>query len=257
MFRVISANVNGIRSAVKKGFLDYINKTLPDVVCIQETKANPIDLDEKIKNLDGYTSFWSSAEKKGYSGVAMFAKKQPLKVISSTGNNFFDKEGRYLRIDYNQLSIISVYFPSGTSSYDRQLVKYQFLDLFYEVLNSFKSEKRDFIICGDWNIAHQNIDLKNWKGNQKNSGFLPQERDWLSKVLNSGWVDIFRTINPSIPGYTWWSNRRQAYAKDVGWRIDYQVTNKGFENKVLNTLVYKEIKFSDHAPLMIDYDFNI
>lgn len=221
---------------------------------MQEIKVNEQDLDDKIKNLAGYKSFYCSAEKKGYSGVAIYTKKNPLNIVSSIGNDFFDKEGRYLRVDYDNLSIISVYFPSGTSSENRQMIKYKFLDLFYELLNSFKSEKRNFILCGDWNIAHQNIDLYNWKGNQKSSGFLPQERQWLSKVLNSGWVDIFRFHNPSTPGYTWWSYRGQAYAKDVGWRIDYHITNQELESRVLNTLVYKETKFSDHAPLMIDYN---
>lgn len=256
MLTIISANVNGIRSAYQKGFEDYIAASGADIVCVQELKAQEADLSSNMQRPHGMYGVWHCAEKRGYSGVAIYSKQQPDRTQIGMGIEAFDREGRFVRADFGQLSVISLYLPSGTSAPERQDFKYQFLDAFYPMLQSLKSEGRDVVVCGDWNIAHQNIDLKNWKGNQKNSGFLPEERAWLSKVIQElGWVDIWRTLYPEIAGYTWWSNRGQAYSKDVGWRIDYQMVTPELAQKAISASVYKEQKFSDHAPLVVSYDY--
>ena len=256
MLTIISANVNGIRSAYQKGFEDYIAASGADIVCVQELKAQEADLSSNMQRPHGMYGVWHCAEKRGYSGVAIYSKQQPDRTQIGMGIEAFDREGRFVRADFGQLSVISLYLPSGTSAPERQDFKYQFLDAFYPMLQSLKAEGRDIVICGDWNIAHQNIDLKNWKGNQKNSGFLPEERAWLSKVIQElGWVDIWRTLYPEIAGYTWWSNRGQAYSKDVGWRIDYQMVTPELAQKAISASVYKEQKFSDHAPLVVSYDY--
>lgn len=256
MLTIISANVNGIRSAYQKGFEDYIAASGADIVCVQELKAQEADLSSNMQRPHGMYGVWHCAEKRGYSGVAIYSKQQPDRTQVGMGIEAFDREGRFVRADFGQLSVISLYLPSGTSAPERQDFKYQFLDAFYPMLQSLKAEGRDVVVCGDWNIAHQNIDLKNWKGNQKNSGFLPEERAWLSKVIQElGWVDIWRTLYPEIAGYTWWSNRGQAYSKDVGWRIDYQMVTPELAQKAISASVYKEQKFSDHAPLVVSYDY--
>lgn len=256
MLTIISANVNGIRSAYQKGFEDYIAASGADIVCVQELKAQEADLSSNMQRPHGMYGVWHCAEKRGYSGVAIYSKQQPDRTQIGMGIEAFDREGRFVRADFSQLSVISLYLPSGTSAPERQDFKYQFLDAFYPMLQSLKAEGRDVVVCGDWNIAHQNIDLKNWKGNQKNSGFLPEERAWLSKVIQElGWVDIWRTLYPEIAGYTWWSNRGQAYSKDVGWRIDYQMVTPELAQKAISASVYKEQKFSDHAPLVVSYDY--
>ncbi len=256
MLTIISANVNGIRSAYQKGFEDYIAASGADIVCVQELKAQEADLSSNMQRPHGMYGVWHCAEKRGYSGVAIYSKQQPDRTQIGMGIEAFDREGRFVRADFGQLSVISLYLPSGTSAPERQDFKYQFLDAFYPMLQSLKAEGRDIVVCGDWNIAHQNIDLKNWKGNQKNSGFLPEERAWLSKVIQElGWVDIWRTLYPEIAGYTWWSNRGQAYSKDVGWRIDYQMVTPELAQKAISASVYKEQKFSDHAPLVVSYDY--
>ena len=256
MLTIISANVNGIRSAYQKGFEDYIAASGADIVCVQELKAQEADLSSNMQRPHGMYGVWHCAEKRGYSGVAIYSKQQPDRTQIGMGIEAFDREGRFVRADFGQLSVISLYLPSGTSAPERQDFKYQFLDAFYPMLQSLKAEGRDVVVCGDWNIAHQNIDLKNWKGNQKNSGFLPEERAWLSKVIQElGWVDIWRTLYPEIAGYTWWSNRGQAYSKDVGWRIDYQIVTPELAQKAISASVYKEQKFSDHAPLVVSYDY--
>lgn len=251
--RIISANVNGIRSAYKKGFLDYIAQSGADIVCVQELKAQENDLDDNMKSPHGMYGVWHCAQKRGYSGVAIYSKKAPDNVQIGMGIDAFDNEGRFVRTDFGSLSVVSLYLPSGTSAPERQDFKYLFLDEFFPILNALLAENRDVVVCGDWNIAHQNIDIKNWKGNQKNSGFLPEERAWLSKVIDSGWCDIWRTLYPDVAGYTWWSNRGQAYTKDVGWRIDYQMLSPSLAKKAHAASVYKEVKFSDHAPLVVDY----
>ena len=258
MLKIISANVNGIRSAYKKGFYEYIAASGADIVCVQELKAQEADLSADMKNPHGMHGHWHCAEKRGYSGVAVYSKRAPDNVQIGMGIEEFDREGRFVRCDFGKLSVISLYLPSGTSAPERQELKYRFLDAFYPMLEAMKAEGRDIVVCGDWNIAHQNIDLKNWKGNQKNSGFLPEEREWIGRVIRDlGWTDMWRTLYPDNPGYTWWSNRGQAYAKDVGWRIDYQMVTPELAAKAVSAHVYKDEKFSDHAPLVVEYDYAV
>ena len=254
--RIISANVNGIRSAYKKGFYEYLAASGADIVCIQELKAQEADLDDSMRAPHGMHGVWHCAEKRGYSGVALYSKREPDRVQTGMGIAEFDAEGRFVQVDFGNLSVISLYLPSGSSSEERQQVKFRFLEAFYPMLRGLQTQGRDIVICGDWNIAHQNIDLKNWKGNLKNSGFLPEEREWIGKVIAElGWVDIWRTLYPETPGYTWWSQRGQAYAKDVGWRIDYQMATPALAGCARSAHVYKQEKFSDHAPLVVDYDY--
>ena len=254
--RIISANVNGIRSAYKKGFYEYLAASGADIVCVQELKAQEADLDDSMRAPHGMHGVWYCAEKRGYSGVALYGKREPDRVQTGMGIAEFDAEGRFVQADFGKLSVISLYLPSGSSSEERQQVKFRFLEAFYPMLRELQTQGRDIVICGDWNIAYQNIDLKNWKGNLKNSGFLPEEREWIGKVIAElGWVDIWRTLYPETPGYTWWSQRGQAYAKDVGWRIDYQMATPALAGRARSAHVYKQEKFSDHAPLVVDYDY--
>ena len=228
-----------------------------DVVCVQEIKAHLGDLSDEHKQPGGYTGHFMAAEKKGYSGVGLFSRVKPLNVEIGLGNAEFDAEGRMITAEFENLIVSSIYFPSGSSSEERQDAKFRFLDHFNGVLDSFEKKQKPIVLCGDWNIAHQEIDLKNWKGNLKNSGFLPEERAWIGKVIQQrGWVDTYRTLYPTETEgcYTWWSNRGQAYAKNVGWRIDYQMASSALREKVTAASVYKGEKFSDHAPLIVDYD---
>ncbi len=255
--RIISANVNGIRSATSKGFINYLAQAQADIVCVQELKAQEADMTAEMKNPLGMHGFWHTAEKRGYSGVAIYSKAAPDATQIGLGWDEFDHEGRYVRADFGNLTVISVYLPSGSSSEERQQAKFRFMEKFLPLLRELRALQRDVLICGDWNIAHQNIDLKNWKGNLKNSGFLPEERQWLTQVLDElGWVDVWRQLYPEIPGYTWWSNRGQAYAKDVGWRIDYQLATPELAACAQRATIYKEEKFSDHAPLIVDYAYS-
>ncbi len=255
MVRIITVNLNGIRSAFRKGFAPWLARQRADVVCLQEVKAQEQDLDEAILAPKGLHAFFNCAEKKGYSGVALYSRVKPDRIALGFGSREFDAEGRFLRADYGKLSVISVYLPSGSSSEERQQAKFRFLGQFGPVLRKLRAEGREFIICGDWNIAHKEIDLKNWRSNQKNSGFLPEERAWLTGVFDEiGWVDVFRRIDPRPEQYTWWSNRGQAWAKNVGWRIDYQIATPGIAAKAKKAAIYKDNRFSDHAPLTIDYD---
>ncbi|HEY6898944.1 MAG TPA: exodeoxyribonuclease III [Rhodocyclaceae bacterium] len=254
--RIVSLNLNGIRSAASKGVFEWIAGHGADVICLQELKAQLPDLSPQMLAPDGYQGWFHCAEKKGYSGVGIYARRQPDRVIEGIGHAAFDAEGRYLRADFGNLSVISVYVPSGSSSPERQQAKFEFMDEFYPVLAALRAEGREVVICGDWNIAHKEIDLKNWKGNLKNSGFLPEERAWLTKVFDEqGWVDVYRRLYPEAGGeaYTWWSNRGQAWAKNVGWRIDYQIATPGIAATAQSGSVYKNQRFSDHAPLTIDY----
>ena len=255
--RIISANVNGIRSATSKGFINYLAQAQADIVCVQELKAQKADMTAEMKNPLGMHGFWHTAEKRGYSGVAIYSKVAPDATQIGLGWDEFDHEGRYVRADFGNLTVISVYLPSGSSSEERQQAKFRFMEKFLPLLRELRALQRDVLICGDWIIAHQNIDLKNWKGNLKNSGFLPEERQWLTQVLDElGWVDVWRQLYPEIPGYTWWSNRGQAYAKDVGWRIDYQLATPELAACAQRATIYKEEKFSDHAPLIVDYAYS-
>ena len=253
--KVMTLNANGIRAAHRKKFFEWMFKQDVDVVCIQETKAQTHQLSEEILSPNGYFGFFNDAEKKGYSGVAIYSKLQPDKVKTTLGWYHADIEGRYLQTDFGSLSIVSLYLPSGSSSEERQTVKYDFLDRFMPVLKKYRKQKRNYIICGDWNIAHREIDLKNWKGNKKNSGFLPEERAWMDMLFDKvGMVDAFREVNQQEGQYTWWSNRGQAWAKNVGWRIDYQVVSPGLSGKIVSAEIYKEERFSDHAPLTMEYN---
>ena len=254
--RIISANLNGIRSAANKGFFSWLEQQQADVVCLQELKAQEADLTAQMRNPAGLEGYFHYADKKGYSGVGIYCRRKPDQVIVGLGIADIDAEGRYLRADFGNLSVVALYLPSGSSSDERQQVKFSFMERFMPHLRELMASGREVVLCGDWNIAHKEIDLKNWKGNLKNSGFLPEERAWLTQLFDEvGFVDIWRKLYPDAPGYTWWSNRGQAYAKDVGWRIDYHIATPGIAAKALSSAIYKDEKFSDHAPLTVDYDW--
>ena len=223
--RIITLNANGIRAAARKGFFQWLEQQNPDIVCIQETKAQEHQLTDAIFNPAGYHCFYADAVKKGYSGVAIYSKQKPDNIHIGLGWEAADNEGRYIQADFGKLSVASLYLPSGTSKEERQAFKYEFLDFYLPKLKrQLTDNSREWIIAGDWNIAHKEIDLKNWKANQKNSGFLPEERAWLDKLFDEvGYVDAFRAVNKEADQYTWWSNRGQAWLKNVGWRIDYQI----------------------------------
>lgn len=256
MLKIITANLNGIRSAKDKGFFDWVLSVNPDIICLQEIKADLSVIPEDLKNFADYFCSYYPAQKKGYSGVAILSKKKPDNIIMGLNNPEIDDEGRYLEFQFGNLSVVSLYLPSGSSGEDKQQKKFRFMDYYMPILKQ-QNQAQEYIICGDWNIAHQEIDLKNWKGNLKNSGFLPEERSWLSELLNSGYSDTWRELYPEDAGYTWWSNRGQAYAKNVGWRIDYQIISKNLLKNVQNATIYKEQKFSDHAPLVIEYSLTL
>ena len=256
MLRIISANLNGIRSAAKKGFFDWMGKQDADMVCVQELKAQAADMTEAFLAPHGYHGYFHYAEKKGYSGVGLYTRHKPERVITGFGNAEFDSEGRYVEVQYPHLAVISVYVPSGSSSEERQLAKYRFMEAFLPHLLQLKASGREIVLCGDVNIAHKEIDIKNWKGNLKNSGFLPEERAWIGELFDvHGYVDVFRKLDPRPEQYTWWSNRGQAYAKNVGWRIDYHLATPKLADTAQACSIYKDEKFSDHAPLSIDYDW--
>ncbi len=253
--RVISINLNGIRAAARKGFFEWLAKQNADVVCMQETKAQIHQLEAEHFYPDDYYHYFFDAEKKGYSGVGIYTRREPDKVITGLGWQTADTEGRYIQVDLGKLSVISLYMPSGSSGDVRQDLKFEFMDKFMPYLQSLRRKRREYIICGDWNIAHKKIDIKNWRGNQKNSGFLPEERAWLDELFDKvGYVDAFRVVNQEEDQYTWWSNRGQAWAKNVGWRIDYQIITPKLKDTVKDAHIYKEERFSDHAPLIIDYE---
>lgn len=256
MKRIITLNVNGIRSAAKKGLYAWLEQQEADVICLQEVRAETAQLDDTLFWPQGYHCYYFSAQKKGYSGVALYSKEKPLHIHSGLGHELFDAEGRSICAKFKDFHVASLYFPSGTSGEGRQDVKYAFLDYYFAHLKTLRSQQKTAILCGDWNIAHKNIDLKNWRTNQKNSGFLPEERAWLTQVLDQlGFVDAFRVVNQNEGEYTWWSTRnRTAWEQNVGWRIDYQIVTPDLEKKILHASIYKAERFSDHAPLVIDYD---
>lgn len=252
--KIITLNLNGIRSAVRKGFLDWLPRQRADVVCVQEIKAQAGDMTAELLAPAGYHGNFHYADKKGYSGVGIYSKITPQRIVAGLGIAEIDAEGRYLQADFDGLSVISVYLPSGSSGEHRQQAKFHFMEKFYPHLKRLRAAGREVVLCGDWNIAHHEIDLKNWRGNRKNSGFLPEERAWLTRVFDElGWVDVFRRIDPRPEQYTWWSNRGQAWAKNVGWRIDYQIATPGVAAAAKRAAIYKDARFSDHAPLSIDY----
>ena len=254
--RIITLNANGIRSAARKGFFTWLSRQSADVVCIQETKAQVHQLEDPVFHPKRFHCYYEDAQKKGYSGVAIYARREPDEIIRGFGQTEFDAEGRYIEARFGELSVVSLYAPSGSSSDERQQAKFRFLDYFGTYLEQLADSDRDYIICGDWNIAHKKIDLKNWRSNQKNSGFLPEERAWMDWLFSENrFVDAFRQVNKEPDQYTGWSNRGQARAKNVGWRIYYQVLTQGLDGTARSARVYKNKWFSDHAPLIMDYDF--
>ncbi len=258
MLRVITLNLNGIRSAAGKGVFRWLARQRADIFCVQELKAQAPDMLPAMLAPTGFRGYLHYAAKKGYSGVGIYTRREPERVVEGLGIREFDAEGRYLRADFGKLSVISVYLPSGSSGEERQRMKFKFMDRFYPHLKKLAAAGREFILCGDWNIAHREIDLKNWRGNQKNSGFLPAERQWLTQVFDElAFVDVFRRIDPRAEQYTWWSNRGRAWAKNVGWRIDYHIATPGIAATARKLKIYKDQRFSDHAPLTIDYDYKL
>lgn len=254
--RIVSLNLNGVRSAVNKGLLDWMATQDADIICVQEIKAQDKDLTEAIRNPGVFRGYFLCAARPGYSGVGIYCRRAPDRLIEGLGIADIDAEGRYLEAQFGNLSVVSVYIPSGSSSAERLAVKFSFMERFIEPLHRLAQSGRDVILCGDWNVAHKEIDLKNWRSNRKNSGFLPEEREWFSAVLDRlGYVDTFRQLDPRPEQYTWWSNRGQARAKNVGWRIDYQLATPGIAAKANSTSIYTAQRFSDHAPLIIDYDY--
>ena len=262
--RIITANLNGIRSAANKGFFNWLQTTNADVICMQEVKAQAADMTaEMLAALPsgmlaskGYFGYFHYAEKKGYSGVGIYCKAKPDAVIEGLGIADIDSEGRYIEVQLGNLSVISLYLPSGSSGEERQAFKFNVLKRIMPHLETLKASGRDVVVCGDVNIAHQEIDLKNYKGNKKNSGFLPEERAWLSDLYDRvGWVDVYRSLHPATTDecYTWWSNRGAAYEKNVGWRLDYQIATPELAKKAVASTIYKLERFSDHAPFIVDY----
>lgn len=256
--QIITLNLNGIRAATKKGFFTWLAAQSAEIVCVQELKAQLPDFSEEMRSPGAYRGYFHCAAQKGYSGVGIYCRKQPDKIIEGIGVPAIDAEGRFIQADFGNLSIISIYLPSGSSGEHRQAAKFFFMEQFFPMLKTLIACGREIILCGDWNIAHKEIDLKNWRSNQKNSGFLPEERTWLSNVFDSiGFVDVFRRLNSEPEQYTWWSNRGQAWAKNVGWRIDYQIATPVIAQTASGASIYKAERFSDHAPLIIDYDYTL
>ncbi len=259
--RVISFNANGIRSSERKGFFDWLKNQKADVLCVQELKAHAHQLSEAMQHPAGIQGHFHFARRPGYSGVALYTRKQPnhvhIGLSDLDGDQWadMDAEGRFVQADFDQLSIISVYLPSGSSSEERQAIKYIFLERFLPYLRKMKASGREIMICGDINIAHRRIDLKNWQGNRKNSGFLSEERAWMDRLLSSGFIDTYRSLYPDRETYTWWSNRGRARENNVGWRIDYTICTPDLAASADDAFVYTGERFSDHAPLITDFDF--
>ena len=255
--RVITFNANGIRSAARKGFFVWLARQRADLVCIQETRAQAHQLADRQFHPRPFHCHYLDAEKKGYSGVAIYSRRPPDRIVEGIGWVPFDREGRWLEFRFGTLSVVSLYLPSGSSGEARQQHKFETLTVLETHLRRLRRQRREAILCGDWNIAHRPIDLKNWRANQKNSGFLPEERAWMDRLFGPlGYVDAFREVDPRPEQYTWWSNRGRAREKNVGWRIDYQVVTPGLRGRVRRARIYRERFFSDHAPLIIDYDLD-
>ncbi len=264
MFKLTSLNLNGIRSATAKGLEPWLKKLAPDCICVQEVKAQHEQVLGHFDQLAGMRGYFQFAQKKGYSGVGIYTRHEPSDAIVGYGSTEFDAEGRFVELRFDtpsrKLSLVSAYFPSGSSGPERQLAKYRFLEEILPTLSALVAGGRELIVCGDLNIAHQQADLKNWRSNQKNSGFLPEERAWLTKLLaDLSLVDVYRHLQPDTTDacYTWWSNRGQAYAKNVGWRLDYHLATPAIAALARSEHIYKDEKFSDHAPITVDYDFQL
>jgi exodeoxyribonuclease-3 len=254
VLRIITLNVNGIRSAAAKGLFRWLRRAKPDIVCLQEVKCDESDIPDGMRLFNRMHAFFHCAQRRGYSGAALYAVKAPRSVRLGFGSSEFDAEGRYVEAEFKDVTVVSVYFPSGSSGLERQEAKYRFLAEFEPHLERLGASGREIVFCGDINIAHKEIDLRNWRSNRKNSGFLPEEREWLTGVFERrGWVDVFRRLDERPEQYTWWSNRGQAWAKNVGWRIDYQIATPGFAARARRGEIYTAKRFSDHAPLLIDY----
>ncbi|NKB31574.1 MAG: exodeoxyribonuclease III [Pseudomonadales bacterium] len=252
--RIMTLNCNGIRAAARKGFFDWLQTQDFDAVCLQETKAQIDQLSDPIFHPDNYHCHYYDALKKGYSGTALYSKREPKKISRGLGFEIADTEGRYIQADFDGLSIASLYLPSGSAGEERQRRKMHFMDDYMQHMKSLRRKRREFIICADWNICHKEIDLKNWRPNQKNSGFLPEERQWLDELYDDvGYVDAFRVVNEEEDQYSWWSNRGQARANNVGWRLDYHVVTPGLKDKIKSAEIYTEQNFSDHAPVILEY----
>ena len=253
--RIITLNCNGIRAAARKGFFNWLATVDADIVCLQETKAQIDQLTDPIFHPDNFHSYYFDAERKGYAGTALYCRAKPLKITKGLGFEIADSEGRYLQADFNGLSVASLYLPSGSAGEERQARKLAFMGQFMQHMKMLRNDDREYIICGDWNICHKEIDLKNWKANKKNSGFLPEERQWLDELYYElGFIDAFRMVNQEADQYSWWSNRGQARAKNVGWRLDYHVISPGLQDKVISAEIYTAQNFSDHAPVILDYN---
>ena len=251
--QIISYNVNGIRAAIKKGLIEWLEAAAVDVLCVQETKASPADIDISIFTSLGYHVAWYPAQKKGYSGVAIFSKKKPDQIVYGNGFEMSDAEGRVVRVDIGDLTIVNAYFPSGTSGDERQAYKYQWLKEFSQYIEALKKERPEIVVAGDYNIAHKEIDIHDPKGNKKSSGFLPEERAWMDQFLASGWGDSFRVIHPEATGaYSWWSQRFPSVRlNNKGWRIDYLCTTETLAKKIKNATILPEVKHSDHCPILV------
>lgn len=256
--RIVTLNVNGIRSAERKGLAHWLTRGAPwDVACLQEIRAGADDVPASLRAPRRAHAAFCCGERKGYAGVALYARTRP-RYVHGFGCDEFDREGRYLEADFGELCVASVYLPSGSAGAHRQASKFRFLEAFLPHLALLRRRGKEIVLCGDWNIAHQPIDLENWRSNQKNSGFLPEERAWLTRVLDEiGFVDVFRRVDPRPRQYTWWSNRGQAWAKNVGWRIDYQIATPGIAARARAAWIYKTRRFSDHAPLIVEYDYEL
>ncbi len=253
--RIVSFNANGIRSATEKGFFRWFQKQNADVLCLQETKAQEDQLAAKIYRPKGYHRFFcAAATKRGYSGVGIYCRSEPDEVRRRLGHAPFDDEGRYIEARFGNDSIVSLYLPSGSSGDERQRFKFICMDFLTEVFAEWQRSGRRYVLCGDWNIVHTRLDIKNWTSNQKNSGCLPEERAWLERLLTGqGWVDSYRHLRPTGQDYTWWSQRGAARDKNVGWRIDYQIVSANLRGALLDCSIAATPKFSDHAPFTVDY----
>jgi len=252
--KIISYNVNGIRAAINKGFIDWLRESNIDVICIQETKANKEQVEINLLEKIGYHNYWFSAQKKGYSGVAIFSKKPPNNVIYGTKINHIDYEGRVIQVDYDGLSIISLYLPSGTNI-DRLEYKFKFMKDFKEYIDDLKIRYPKLIICGDYNICHKEIDIHDPIRNKNVSGFLPEERQWLDKFINSGFIDSFRHLNSEPHNYSWWSYRANSRVNNKGWRIDYALVSESLKKNINNSFILNSVKHSDHCPVGVDIKF--